>query len=144
MREPNKPGATSQTSKGPQPLVFGPPRGGPAGLLAGGQKAKNTRGTLRRLWTYLRSQTWALVGVVLLVALTSALDLLGPYLTSLAIDTAILKGDLPMLARLAAVVPVGRPAEVSIRPLFQHAALPPEAKVEVALCERDTRRRGTP
>ncbi len=39
------------------------------------------------------------------------------------------------------IVPTGLPAVVSIRPLFEHALLPAEAKVEVTLCERDTRRR---
>jgi hypothetical protein len=39
------------------------------------------------------------------------------------------------------VVPVGKPARVLIRPLFEHAAFPPDARLEVFLCERDTRRR---
>ena len=38
------------------------------------------------------------------------------------------------------IVQTGRPAVVNIRPLFEHAVLPAEAKVEVTLCERDTRR----
>ena len=37
------------------------------------------------------------------------------------------------------VVETGRTAVVYIRPLFDHAVLPPEAKVEVVLCARDTR-----
>ena len=33
-----------------------------------------------RIWGYLRRQKWALVGAVLLVALSSLLGLIGPYL----------------------------------------------------------------
>jgi len=39
------------------------------------------------------------------------------------------------------VVPVGKPAQVVIRPLFEHAMAPADARLEVALCERDTRLR---
>jgi len=65
------------------------------------ERAKNRRGTLMRVWGYLRRQKWGLAGVVLLVALASGLDLVGPYLMGVAIDKYILKGDLPGLARLA-------------------------------------------
>ncbi len=57
------------------------------------------RGTLRRLWGYLKRQRWALLGIVALVALTSGLGLLGPLLMGRAIDQFILKKDLPGLAR---------------------------------------------
>jgi len=65
------------------------------------ERAKNRRGTLMRLWGYLRHQGWGLVGVLLLVTIASGLDLLGPYLMGAAIDRFILKNDLPGLARLA-------------------------------------------
>ena len=65
------------------------------------ERAKNRRGTLMRVWGYLRRQRWGLVVVLLLVALASVLDLAGPYLMGVAIDKYILKGDLPGLARLA-------------------------------------------
>jgi len=62
-------------------------------------KARDVRGTLRRLWGYLKRQRWALLGIVALVALTSGLGLLGPLLMGRAIDQFILKKDLPGLAR---------------------------------------------
>ena len=65
------------------------------------ERAKNRRGTLMRVWGYLRRQKWGLAAVLLLVALASGLDLAGPYLMGVAIDKYILKGDLPGLARLA-------------------------------------------
>jgi ATP-binding cassette subfamily B multidrug efflux pump len=64
------------------------------------ERAKNRRGTLMRLWGYLRRQGWGLVGVLLLVASASGLDLLGPYLMGRAIDQFILKDNLPGLAHL--------------------------------------------
>lgn len=68
--------------------------------MAGLEKAEDVQGTLVRLWGYLRRRTWTLVGTALLVALTSGLDLLGPYLMGKAIDVYIVGGDLPGLARL--------------------------------------------
>jgi ATP-binding cassette subfamily B protein len=68
------------------------------------ERAKNRRGTLMRVWGYLRRQKWGLVSVLLLVVLASALDLAGPYLMGVAIDKYILKGDLPGLARLAGLM----------------------------------------
>ncbi len=74
---------------------------GPHGLLKEAVKPKNARQTLKRLWRYLRRQKAALAGVVLLVIITSVLDLLGPYLMGLAMDTYITTGDLVGLARLS-------------------------------------------
>jgi ATP-binding cassette, subfamily B, multidrug efflux pump len=80
------------------PLNFRP--GPPMALLQGAEKSKDAGKTLLRLWRYLQRQRWLLVGVVFLVVLTSAVDLLGPYLMGLAIDTFISKADLAGLARL--------------------------------------------
>jgi len=77
-------------------------RGGPgAYLMREKEQAKDTRGTVLRIWGYLRRQTWALAGTVVLVAAASGLGLLGPYLMGMAIDDYILKNDLPGLARTA-------------------------------------------
>jgi ATP-binding cassette subfamily B multidrug efflux pump len=84
------------------PRGFGPPgRGGPPGMGMMGDmgKASDVQGTMRRLWGYLKRQKWLLIVTVALVALSSAMLLLGPYLMGIAIDTYILKGDLPGLAR---------------------------------------------
>ncbi len=75
-------------------------RGGPgAYLMRPQERAKDTRGTLLRIWEYLRRQTRSLVITFLLVAASSGLGLLGPYLMGKAIDEHILKGDLPGLLR---------------------------------------------
>ena len=82
------------------PLGRGP--GGPGGhLMRTKERAKDTRGTLLRIWGYLKNQKWALIGTVVLVAVNSGLGLMGPYLMGKAIDQFILKNDVPGLARTA-------------------------------------------
>ena len=89
---------TEQRQPQPSPLGF---RGGPPiAFLQDSPKSKNARGTLRRLWVYLERQRWVLIGTALLVVLTSIVDLLGPFLMGLAIDTYISKSDLSGLLRL--------------------------------------------
>ncbi len=65
------------------------------------ERAKDVRGTLRRIWDYLKRQKAALLATVLLVIASSGLALLGPYLMGLAIDRYIIVGDLAGLARVA-------------------------------------------
>lgn len=64
------------------------------------EKSKDARGTLLRLWGYIERQRWILIGSTILVIITSIVGLLGPYLMGMAIDTYIIKHDLPGLARL--------------------------------------------
>jgi ATP-binding cassette subfamily B protein len=70
------------------------------GLLREPEKSKDTRATLLRLWTYIRRQRALLIGSTVLVIFTTIINLLGPFLMALAIDTYILEGDLAGLARL--------------------------------------------
>ncbi|HOU12837.1 MAG TPA: ABC transporter ATP-binding protein [Anaerolineae bacterium] len=65
------------------------------------ERAKDIRGTVLRLWGYLKRQGWSLLAILLLVAASSGLGLLGPYLMGIAIDQYILKGNLPGLGRMA-------------------------------------------
>ncbi|MBN1874500.1 MAG: ABC transporter ATP-binding protein [Anaerolineae bacterium] len=77
-------------------------RGGPGSHLMGPkQRAKDVRGTVLRLWGYLRNQGWALFSILILVVISSAVGLLEPYLMGKAIDDFILKGDMPGLGRIA-------------------------------------------
>lgn len=73
---------------------WGPPVGKP-------QRAKDLRGTVLRIWSYLRRQKSALLITALLILGTTGLTLLGPYLLGEAIDRYILKGDLVGLARIS-------------------------------------------
>jgi ATP-binding cassette subfamily B protein len=68
------------------------------------ETAKDVRGTLFRLWGYLRRQQMALIAVGAIVVVNVGLNLLGPYLMGLAIDSYIVPGDLAGLARICALM----------------------------------------
>jgi ATP-binding cassette subfamily B protein len=88
-----------QPVQAPSPL-FG--RGGPGMRPMGKvERAKDRSGTVRRLWGYLRRQKVAVSATVVLVTISTALTLLGPYLLGRAIDVYILPGDLPGLWRIS-------------------------------------------
>jgi len=93
--------AENRDSRPPAPLppILG--RGGPALSIGKVERAKDTRGTIGRVWGYLRRHRLALIVTVFLVLGSTGLNLLGPYLLGLAIDRYILPGDLPGLARIS-------------------------------------------
>jgi len=97
----NKSGNSKTSTENRQALPLGfRPGGGPGGMFREVEKSKNPLGTLARLGGYLKPQRWLLVGISVLVIITSLVDLLGPYLMGLAIDSYINKNDLPGLAHL--------------------------------------------
>ncbi|MFP4346437.1 MAG: ABC transporter ATP-binding protein [Anaerolineales bacterium] len=74
------------------------------GPMLGGrriEKAKDVRGTLRRLTAYLRPFSGTLFLVSGLVLVGTLMSLVGPYLLGRAIDDFIATGDAPGLLRLA-------------------------------------------
>ncbi len=73
-------------------------RGHP-GMMAAVDAARDRRGTLRRIGNYLSPDKYGLLGILLLVALTSALSLITPNLMRRAIDDYITAKDLGNLAR---------------------------------------------
>ena len=80
---------------------FGHRRHGPGmGIAADVQRAEDIPGVLRRIVRYLGHYRRTLVGVTLVVVLTSGLGLLTPYLTGLAIDKGIIAGNLSYLLRV--------------------------------------------
>jgi ATP-binding cassette subfamily B protein len=99
----NQQRAKSKNTNPPPMMGF---RGGPGAMFREPEKSKNTRATLLRLWAYLDRQRWVLIGTSVLVMITAVVGLLGPFLMGKAIDTFILKGDLPGLARLLALMAV--------------------------------------
>ncbi|XXM74375.1 ABC transporter ATP-binding protein [Lysinibacillus sphaericus] len=56
-------------------------------------KARDTKGTLRRLWSYLSKMKGLLYLVILMVVVSSAASLLGPFLVGRAIDDFIVTKD---------------------------------------------------
>src|SRR5690625_2756924 len=65
------------------------------------EKARNTTGTIRRIWTYLSKEKVKLTFVVLMVLISSSLSLLGPYMVGRAIDQYI---DLKQITGLATLL----------------------------------------
>ncbi len=63
-------------------------------------KAYDTR-LMKRLLRYLGPYRWQVVGAVVMLVLASGLELVGPYLTAIAIDEAIPAGDMELVAALA-------------------------------------------
>ena len=94
----NRTSQSTKTQTLPPPLIG--PRGGPMGMFREPEKSKNTRATLIRLWGYIRRQLWILIGISVLVVLTSIANLLGPFLMGQAIDIYIQTGDLAGLGRM--------------------------------------------
>jgi ATP-binding cassette subfamily B multidrug efflux pump len=86
---------------GPRGPMSRPGSGGRFGEIS---RAKDARGTLRRLVGYVGAQRATLLGTVGLVIVTSLLGLAGPYLLGRAIDTHIPSQDLQALARLAGLM----------------------------------------
>jgi len=94
----------SERAQTPPPLpMFG--RGGPGGLLTGKiERPKDARGTVERIWGYLRRQRLALFSTGALVILSTALNLVGPYLLGKAIDDYIMPRDLPGLLQICLIM----------------------------------------
>ncbi|WP_312580014.1 ABC transporter ATP-binding protein [Clostridium sp.] len=71
------------------------------------KRAKNAKGTLKRIWAYLNKQKKALTLVILLIIITSILGILGSYLIGVTIDNYIinknLNGTLKMIGIMAVV-----------------------------------------
>jgi len=64
------------------------------------ERARDVRGTVRRLLGYLRPYRWHFVGVFFLALASTGLALLGPFLMGKAIDGAIRGGDPAALLRI--------------------------------------------
>ena len=100
MAQPND--RRQQSPNQPQLPFFGrgPGGGGPWGMAGSQARAKDARGTLQRVWGYLRRQRGSLILTALLVVTSALLGLLGPYLLGRAIDLYIRTGNLAGLVNL--------------------------------------------
>ncbi len=84
---------------------FGHRHRGPGhGIAVEVEPVEDVLGVLRRIWGYLAHYRARLVGVALLVAASTALSLLTPWLTGVAIDQGIIPGDMGLLARVAGIM----------------------------------------
>ncbi|NAP00825.1 ATP-binding cassette domain-containing protein [Halomonas sp. MG34] len=64
------------------------------------RKAKDARGTLQRIWSYLAREKFKLFLVILMVVASSGLSLLGPYMIGMAVDDFIVTKESAELATL--------------------------------------------
>lgn len=80
-----------------RPVIHpGSARGGGSPHAAAGQskaRAKDSVGTLLRVWRYMSAHRFLLAMILLMVVLSSALGLLGPYLIGLTVDQLIEAND---------------------------------------------------
>ncbi|MDD4138993.1 MAG: ABC transporter ATP-binding protein [Eubacteriales bacterium] len=72
------------------------------GRFAGGQKPRDMRGTIIRLWKLSGKEKWPLLGIFLISSLSSGVGLIGPWLIGRAVDAiAARQGvDIPQLHRI--------------------------------------------
>ncbi|KPV49342.1 multidrug ABC transporter ATP-binding protein, partial [Kouleothrix aurantiaca] len=75
--------------------------GAPRHMFTQAERARNRRGTIARLWGYLKRQRSALLITAALVLGSTVLNVLGPYLLGHAIDAYVLPGDVPGLLRIS-------------------------------------------
>jgi ATP-binding cassette, subfamily B, multidrug efflux pump len=67
---------------------------GPRGLSGPVVKAKDWKGTIRRIWLYMEKQKAALIASILFVVVSTLLSLLGPYMIGVIIDEYIIPKDI--------------------------------------------------
>ena len=91
---------TNQSSSNSRPRFIG----GHGGGRPTGEKAKDRRGTLRRLSDYLKPYHGRLLLVALLVVLATILGLVGPALLGRAIDQYVIHHDVDGLAIIALIM----------------------------------------
>lgn len=80
---------------------------GPRGFSGPAVKAKDQKGTIKRIWRYMEKQKAALVASIIFVAISTLLGLLAPYMIGVIIDQYVIPKDITgtvrFLAFLAAV-----------------------------------------
>jgi len=77
-------------------------RPGRGGHMFGGERAKDSRGALRRLLGYLRPHRAVLVLVFVLATIGTAMALLGPFLMGVGIDRIVNRDELAAVLRVVA------------------------------------------
>ncbi|WP_412967551.1 ABC transporter ATP-binding protein [Fredinandcohnia sp. 179-A 10B2 NHS] len=76
-----------------QPNIINRARG-PRGLSGPVEKAKDWKGSLKRIWMYMEKQKAALIASIIFVILSTLLGLLGPYMIGIIIDDYIIPRDI--------------------------------------------------
>ncbi|CAM5203256.1 ATP-binding cassette subfamily B protein OS=Ureibacillus acetophenoni OX=614649 GN=SAMN05877842_1057 PE=4 SV=1 [Ureibacillus acetophenoni] len=77
----------------------------PGGRFSGpAEKAKDQKGTIKRIWSYLKKQRIGLISAIIYVILSSILSLLGPLLIGFIIDKYILVKDIDGTIRMVVLL----------------------------------------
>lgn len=80
----------------------GPRRGGPNGAMLNMEKPKDTRGTLKKLIAYIGKSKYIVLGLLVVMIITTLLNLAGPALQQRAIDSITIYTEEERAAILAA------------------------------------------
>ena len=84
-----------QSSNRPGPMAGGP-RGGPPGMLRGGEKARDFRGTMTKLLRYLQPYKWQFLVVFIFAIASTVFNIIGPKILGKA-TTRLFEGAMAML-----------------------------------------------
>jgi ATP-binding cassette, subfamily B, multidrug efflux pump len=79
---------------------------GPRGFSGPVVKAKDRKGTIKRIWVYMEQQKRALISSIIFVILSTLLGILGPYMIGKIIDEYILAKDLAGTFKLLAFLAI--------------------------------------
>jgi ATP-binding cassette, subfamily B, multidrug efflux pump len=79
---------------------------GPRGFSGPVVKAKDRKGTIKRIWMYMEKQKRALLASIIFVIISTCLGLLGPYLIGVIIDEYIIPKDIAGTLRLLVVLTI--------------------------------------
>jgi len=73
---------------------------GPRGFGGPVVKAKDKKGTMKRIWRYMEKQKVAMIASIIFVVISTLLNVLVPYLMGVIIDHYIIPKDMPGTLRL--------------------------------------------
>lgn len=94
----------SKTSSQSAPNIIGRARGpGFGGSIV---RAKDRKGTIKRIWRYMEKQKAALIASIIFVIISTLLGLLGPYLIGVIIDEYIIPKNMTGTIRLLVLLAV--------------------------------------
>ena len=79
---------------------------GPRGFGGPVEKAKDKKGTLRRIWRYMEKQKIAIIVSVVLVIISTLLNLLVPYMIGVTIDKYIVPNDMDGTLRILSILAI--------------------------------------
>lgn len=69
-------------------------------------KAKDSKGTLKRIWNYMKKEKTPLVVSIIIVILTTLLGLVGPYMIGVIIDDYIIPRDISGTVKMAGILAI--------------------------------------